>query len=78
MIQEFDEVIFTVDLPHYRLVAGDVGTVVEMLGQGTGYQVEVFFMNGKTYDVVAVDAAQVRAVNAQDLHHARPLPEDPA
>ena len=70
--------VFTEDLPQYRLVAGDVGTVVMIHGQGAGYEVEVFFTNGDTYDVVTVDASQVRPVNDRDLQHARQLPEDPA
>lgn len=30
MIQEFEKVVFTVDLPEYHLVAGDVGTAVDI------------------------------------------------
>jgi hypothetical protein len=76
MVKEHDRVVLTVDLPDYQLQAGDIGTIV-MIHQGAkGYEVEFFTVDGKTFDVVTVEAVQVRAVNSNELLHARPMHEN--
>jgi len=50
MIREFEPVVFTVDLPQYGLLAGDVGTVADIHPSGKAYEVEVFLADGSTYD----------------------------
>lgn len=71
MIQEHDRVVFSVDLPQYRLAAGDVGTVVHIYEDAAAYEVEVFTLDGHTFDVVTVEATQVRPVSSRDVEHAR-------
>lgn len=73
MIREYEQVVFTVDLPQYHLMAGDVGTVVDIHPSGHAYEVEVFLLDGSTYDVVTVQQGQIRPVTDQDVTHARSL-----
>ncbi len=75
MIKEHDRVVLAVDLPDYQLQSGDIGTVVMIHQGGKGYEVEFFTVDGKTFDVVTVEVAQVRAVNSKELLHARPMKE---
>lgn len=75
MTNEHDRVVLTVDLPDSPLRAGDIGTVVMVHRGGEGYEVEFFTVSGKTFDVVTVTAAQVRAVHHNELLHARPMHE---
>jgi hypothetical protein len=75
MIKEHDRVVLTVDLPDYQLQSGDIGTIVMIHQAGKGYEVEFFTVDGKTFDVVTVESAQVRAVNSNELLHARPMQE---
>ncbi len=75
MIKEHDRVVLTVDLPEYQLQMGDIGTVVMSHQGGKGYEVEFFTVDGKTFDVITLEAAQVRAVNSRELLHARPMQE---
>ena len=70
-IHEFDRVVLTADVDGGRFRTGDVGTVVHIHGQGTGYEIEFFALNGETIDVATVDAAQVRKVSDADITHAR-------
>ena len=75
MIKEHDRVVLAVDLADYQLLVGDIGTVVMIHQGGKGYEVEFFTVSGKTFDVVTLEAAQVRSVNSNDLLHARPMQE---
>lgn len=63
----------TVDLPYYGLKAGDVGVVVMIHGDNEGYELEIFSLDGKTIDVVTVEANQVRPVEQHEIMHARTL-----
>jgi hypothetical protein len=71
MIGELDVVVLTRDLPTERLVAGDVGTVVLVHQQGAAYEVEFTTLTGDTFAVLAVDASDVRPVEAREIVHAR-------
>jgi len=73
IIKEHDRVVLTVDLPDYHLLAGDIGTVVMIHQGGKGYEVEFFTVSRHTFAVVTPEAAQVRAVNNNELFHARPM-----
>ena len=73
MIQEFEPVVFTVDLPQYGLLAGDVGTVADIHPSGKAYEVEVFLADGSTYDVVTVQKGQIRPVTKNEVTHARAI-----
>lgn len=73
MIREFDSVIFTMDLPQYGLLAGDVGTVADIHPAGKAYEVEVFLADGSTYDVVTVQEGQIRPATKNEVMHARAI-----
>ncbi len=73
MIGEHKRAILTVDLPEHHLKAGDVGTIVHVYGEGQGYEMEFFTVDGHTLDVVTVSAGQVRPVGSLEVLHARPL-----
>ena len=75
MIKEHDRVVLAVDLADYQLLVGDIGTVVMIHQGGKGYEIEFFTVNGKTFDVITVEASQVRAVNNNELMHTRPMQE---
>jgi hypothetical protein len=68
MLQEHQRVLLTEDIPEYQLKTGDVGVIVYIHKQGAGYEVEFFTLDGRTYDVITVNANQVRAVGAEILH----------
>lgn len=73
MIREFAPVVFTVDLPQYGLLAGDVGTVADIHPSGKAYEVEVFLADGSTYDVVTVQEGQIRPATKNEVPHARAI-----
>lgn len=73
MIREFEPVVFTVDLPQYGLLAGDVGTVADIHPSGKAYEVEVFLADGSTYDVVTVQEGQIRPASKNEVTHARDI-----
>lgn len=47
-------VALTVDLPEYNLWRGQVVTVVELLADGTAFEVEFSDRNGRTYESVGL------------------------
>lgn len=71
MIKEHDQVVLTTDLPEYNFHAGDVGVVVHIYSDGRAYEIEFFALDGRTLDVVTVEAAQVRPVSSRDVLHVR-------
>jgi hypothetical protein len=71
MINEFDQVALTQDLPEYRLIAGDVGTVVDITPNEKQYTLEFFNFSGDTIAVVPVASSQIRAVGSNEVAHAR-------
>lgn len=73
MIQEFEQVVFTVDLPEYRLLAGDVGTVADIHPSGKAYEVEVFRVDGSTLGVFTVKEGQIRPAAKNEVVHARAI-----
>jgi len=66
MINEFDQVALTVNLPEHRLEAGDVGTVVDITPNGKQYTLEFFNFSGDTIAVVPVAPSQVRRVGSNE------------
>jgi hypothetical protein len=73
MIQEHERAVLTRDLPEQGLKAGDVGTVVHVYRDGVAYEIEFFALDGRTLDVVTVEADQVRPVDRRDMLHVREL-----
>ena len=78
MIREFESVVFTVDLPQYGLLAGDVGTVADIHSSGKAYEVEVFLADGSTYNVVTVHEGQIRPATKNEVMHARAITAEEA
>ena len=73
MIQEFEQAVLLIDLPAEGLVAGDVGTVVDITTSGQSATLEFFNFAGETVAVVLVGVDQVRPVSANEVMHARPV-----
>lgn len=73
MINELDEVVLTCDLPDNGLAAGDIGTVVLVHDEGKGYEVEFMTLDGDTVAVTTLRAEQVRAVQHDEIAHARSI-----
>jgi hypothetical protein len=70
-MQEMDSVVLSVDQPECGLVAGDMGTVVHVYGEGGTYEVEFTTLTGHTLAVLTLRPAEVRAVSEHDLMHVR-------
>jgi hypothetical protein len=73
MIEEFDRVVLTRDLPEEGLEAGDAGTVMHVYDGGAGYEVEFTTLSGRTVAVATVLDGQIRAASDDDVTHARSL-----
>ena len=71
MIKEYEQVVLTEDLPDHELKVGDLGTVVMIHGDHAGYELEIFSADGRTLDVVTVEASQVRPIKRDDVLHVR-------
>ena len=54
-----DVVALTVDLPQYNLWRGQVGTVVEILANGTAFEVEFSDRHGRTYESLGLRPEQI-------------------
>lgn len=74
MIRTHDSVVLTCDLPKIGLIAGDVGVVVQIYGDGAAYEVEFIRYDGRMMAVETLEAASVRSVGADDIPHVRELP----
>lgn len=73
MIPEHERAVLLVDQPAHNLKAGDVGVVVHSYADGAAYEIEFFALDGRTLDVVTVEATQVRPVSYRDVWHVREL-----
>jgi len=67
MTREHDRVVLTTDVPRERLVAGDIGTVVQIQKDGEAYEVEFMTLNGKTVAVATLLASQVRPIEPHEI-----------
>jgi hypothetical protein len=67
MIKEFDPVVLTESLPDEGLEAGDVGWVVLVHHNGTGFEIEFMTLTGETVSVVTVRAHAVRPVASKEI-----------
>lgn len=54
-----DVVALVVDLPQYNLWRGQVGTVVEILADGTAFEVEFSDRSGRTYESLGLRSEQI-------------------
>ena len=73
MIKEHERAVLLVDLPDSGLQVGDMGTVVHLYADGLAYELEFFTADGQTFDVVTVEATDVRPVQSDELLHVRAL-----
>jgi hypothetical protein len=71
MIELFDRIVLTGDLPDKHLEQGDVGTIVMVYNNGEGYEVEFFTLSGATYRVETLSASLVRPVQKDEVTHMR-------
>ena len=62
-IDLLDVVALTVDCPEYNLVRGQVGTVVEILGEGKAFEVEFSDRDGQTYESIGLRAEQLMVLH---------------
>jgi hypothetical protein len=58
-IKLLNVVALTVDLPEYHLLRGQVGTVVEILANGTAFEVEFSDQDGRTYESIGLRPEQI-------------------
>lgn len=58
-IKLLDVVALVVDLPQYNLWRGQVGTVVEILADGTAFEVEFSDRHGRTYESLGLRPEQI-------------------
>ena len=58
-VKLLDVVALTVDLPEYNLWRGQVGTVVELLADGTAFEVEFSDRNGRQYESLGLPKEQI-------------------
>lgn len=72
-MKELETVVLAQDLPDHGLREGDIGTIVMVHGQGTGYEVEFVTLDGQTVAVVTLAADQVRTADRREIAHAREL-----
>jgi hypothetical protein len=73
MIQELQRVALIDDLPTHGLKAGDIGMIVHIYGDHTGYEVEFVTLNGELIALISVYPAQIRALDQDEIAHARRL-----
>jgi len=62
-----DVVALTVNLPEYNLWRGQVGTIVEILADGTAYEVEFSDRDGRTYESVGLRPDQIMALHFEPV-----------
>ncbi len=67
MLQEFEQITLTADIPDEGLKAGDVGTIVHIHPQGAAYEVEFFSPAGNTIAVATVENYQARPAAPDEI-----------
>jgi len=66
-IQLLDPIALTVDLPQYNLWRGQVGTVVEILANGTAFEVEFSDRAGRTYESIGLRPEQIMVLHFEPV-----------
>lgn len=64
-INLLDTVALIEDVPQFNLAAGEVGAVVEILGDGEAFEVEFCNSAGQTYGIHALKASQIVPLHTQ-------------
>ena len=70
-IKLLDVVALTVDVPEHNLARGQVGTVVEVLKNGTAFEVEFSDRNGRTYQSLGLRPDQLMVLHYEPESHLR-------
>jgi len=74
LYQLLDTVIVTSDLAHEGVLAGDLGTIVELYTQPEpAYEVEFVNPNGSTRALLTLSPAQIRPLSENDVLTTRQL-----
>lgn len=73
MINEYDNIVLTEDLPDSRLTKGDVGVVVHIHKGGEAYEVEFLAMDGSTVAVLTLEDSQVQIADSRMIPHVREI-----
>lgn len=66
-IKLLDVVALTVDLPEDNLWRGQVGTVVEILANGSAFEVEFSDREGRTYESLGLRPEQIMVLHYEPL-----------
>jgi hypothetical protein len=66
-VELLDVVALTVDLPQYNLWRGQVGTVIEVLANGTAFEVEFSDHNGHTYESLGLRPEQIMVLHFEPI-----------
>ncbi len=66
-IKLLDVVALTVDLPELHLWRGQVGTVVEVLANGSAFEVEFCDRDGRTYESLGLRPDQLMVLRYDPL-----------
>jgi hypothetical protein len=72
-LKDLDPAALRRDLPAFGLVAGDIGTVVQVYADGEAFEVEFVTTDGRTLAVETLHADQVEQVPSRHVLHARKL-----
>lgn len=73
MINEYDNIVLTEDLPDSGLTKGDVGVVVHIHKGGEAYEVEFLAMDGSTVAVLTLEDSQVQIADSRMIPHVREI-----
>ncbi len=74
ILREHDLVALRHESRDHGLVAGDVGTIVHIHGDGEAYEVEFASADGRTLAVMTLDDQEVEPVAGSQILHVRKLP----
>jgi hypothetical protein len=66
-IKLLDVVALIVDVPEYNLWRGQVGTVVEILADGTAFEVEFSDRSGRTYESIGLRPEQIMVLRFEPV-----------
>ena len=64
-IELLDTVALTEDVPAHGLTAGEVGAIVEVLGDGAAFEVEFCDDTGATYGLYTLRASQLMPLHTR-------------
>ncbi|MBC6421951.1 MAG: DUF4926 domain-containing protein [Hormoscilla sp. SP5CHS1] len=66
-IKLLDVVALTVDIPEANLWTGQVGTVVDILADGSAFEVEFCDRNGRTYSSLGLIPEQLMVLHKKSV-----------